>query len=228
MRELYLENELIDIKWIFKRAFNELNDIDKDNEHYFSILRLLSEAFERLFKISIAICYWDDTKKIQEKTSKTHNLEELLDKVIGGYENSGNLNNIKKDKILKRILAVLSYFARYGRYFNLDIICGNIKEEDSPRSDWEAIESDLQIKFPEINESADLLEQFKIGKEYLENNKEINKKNDEIINIIYKKSNKIIADKLKSLINEVCHILLISNKRQAFLSNTFIEKIKIE
>lgn len=228
MRGFYLEEELIDIKWIFKRAFNELTDIDSENEHYFSILRLLSEGFERLFKISIAICYWEDVEKIKDKTSRTHDLEKLLDRIIGGFKKNGNLNNIKNDEILKRILAVLSYFAKYGRYFNLDIICGNIKEEDSPKSTWEGIESDIQVDFSEVNESFELSKTYKFDNDSLNENQKITKKIDELTNIFYKKSNVVIADKLKSLINEVCNVLLNSNERQAFLSDGFIQDIKIK
>lgn len=220
MKQIYLEYELIDTKWIFERAFRELNSINLVNEHYFPVLRLLSEGFERLFKISIAIAYWNDENKIRNKASQLHDLEKLLDRLIFAYGEKQPLILLKNDQLLKRMISTLSYFARYGRYYNLDVICGNLKQDDSPISDWKQIETDIQLTLPHVEELKKLQSHISI-------NDEILTQHDNIVNDMFRESSLIISSKLKALIKEICeNILTLKNNSTVINSSYYVEKIK--
>lgn len=228
MREFDLVEELIDISGIFDRAFKELKSLDFKNEHYFSMFRLFSEGLERLFKISLALCYWDNQDKIKKKIGNTHDLEQLLERVINCGIEKEELNQIRTDDIFKRVLSVLTKFAKIGRYHNLDIIAGDEKlyGSDSPRAIWEGIESDIQNNLPDYKRKLEKILSQRKKSTSTDEYKKIQKKEEKLINESYHKSSAIIEMKLKKLINEICDSILKLQTKEVNLNEVYIEKIK--
>jgi len=153
-----LQEELQIAESLLVRGFGELQEIRMDNDCYHLPQQLLASGLERLMKCYFCLVYearngqFPDNKFLKDLS---HDLDKLLQTFANDYYNQGNrpllvsdLQFLKTDSELKKIIHVLSEFGKTARYYNLDIVTGSPKPPIDPNAEWEELERELVDPVP--------------------------------------------------------------------------------
>lgn len=143
---------------LLKKGMGDLQKINGANDFYYAPILLLSSGYERLIKCLLCLALMDDYRKFKEppyKTSKRkgHNLDYLLDRLLSvcaekNYSSKfpaakSDINLLRKDNNLRKIISLLSDFAQGGRYYNLDIVLKGASAYKDPVKGWDKIETTI-------------------------------------------------------------------------------------
>ena len=170
IRQLCLTEELETARKLIVSGFGELQEIRMDNDFYHLPHQLLASGFERLMKCYFCLVYearngrWPNTDFLKKPG---HDLQKLKQALIEDYYSTndipilcGDLEYLKNDSLLEKIIHVLSEFGQKARYYNLDIITGNQKPPIDPKAEWETLEKDIEDPILYLSEeSMETLEQ---------------------------------------------------------------------
>lgn len=162
IRTMCLIEELETARNLIESGFGELQEIRVDNDFYHLPHQLLASGFERLIKCYFCLVYearhgqYPDTSYLREELG--HNLQKLKKTLVDDYYVPNNisllcddLEFLRTDILLERIINVLSEFGQKARYYNLDIITGSQKPPIDPKKEWEAIERDIEDATPYLS-----------------------------------------------------------------------------
>ena len=161
IRTMCLIEELETARNLIVSGFEELQEIRMGNDFYHLPQQLLASGFERLMKCYFCLVYeaqngqYPETKFLKDLG---HNLEELKRTLATDYFATNgipllcdDLDFLKKDLLLERIIHNLSEFGQKARYYNLDIVTGSQKPPIDPKLEWEALERDIEDPTPYLS-----------------------------------------------------------------------------
>ncbi len=161
-KTLCLIEELETAKSLIVSGFGELQEIRMGNDFYHLPQLLLAGGFERLMKCYICLVYearsgeYPSTEFLRK--SLGHDLKKLKGKIIDEYFNTNcipllqsDLEFIKKDILLDKIISVLSELGQKARYYNLDIVTGSKKPPIDPKREWEELEREIEDPTPYLS-----------------------------------------------------------------------------
>ncbi len=153
----YLNEELKNSVKLIEIGLGEYQKLDSVNDFYFLPFQLISSGLERLMKCHICLgCYEkrNDFPPINIFMKKLgHDLKKLTKHIIDNYFQINNIpvlqedfEYINNDRKLDEIIDLLSGFGKFARYYNLDVITGNKKNDKDVVAEWKAFETNIVIE----------------------------------------------------------------------------------
>lgn len=149
-RKLSLIEELDTSIRLIKLGFGEYQNLDMANDFYYLPFQLISSGFERLMKCYICLGHFEiegvfpEPKLFRNKLG--HDLIKLKRHITQNYfqENSKALSDdliyLETDKDLEKLINLLSEFGKFARYYNLNVISGEINPGIDVKALWEEYE----------------------------------------------------------------------------------------
>lgn len=163
-KTLCLDDELRTAVNLILSGFEELQGISMANNFYHLPQLLLASGFERLIKCYFCLVHESRNNEYPEwKYLKDlgHNLEDMKETLTHEYFVTNeipllcsDLEFLKNDPHLNRIIHILSEFGLKARYYNLDIVTGSQKPPIDPESEWETLGHDLEDITPYLASEA--------------------------------------------------------------------------
>lgn len=164
MKTMCISDELELAKNLIIYGFGELQEIRMDNDFYHLPQLLLASGLERLMKCYFCLVHearngqYPDTKFLKRIG---HDLKKLKQTLVADYYSVNNrpflvqdLEYLKNDPLLDKIIHILSEFGQKARYYNLDIITGSQQPPIDPKSEWEELEKQIEDPAPYISEDS--------------------------------------------------------------------------
>lgn len=158
VRTMCLIEELETARSLIESGFGELQEIRMDNDFYHLPHQLLASGFERLMKCYFCLVHqarngqYPDTNFLK---NLGHDLTKMKQTLVDQYFADNNipllrddLQFLKDDPLLARIINVLSMFGKKSRYYNLDIVTGSNKPPIDPKAEWEELEKAIEDSSP--------------------------------------------------------------------------------
>lgn len=143
---------------LLKKGMSDLQNISGANDFYQAPILLLSSGYERLIKCLLCLALMDDNGEFkgppyETSKGKGHNLDYLLCRLLSVCEQKNysskfpaakaDIDLLRKDKDLRKIISLLSDFAQGGRYYNLDMVLKGTPNYKDPTKGWDKIESTI-------------------------------------------------------------------------------------
>ncbi len=162
IRKSSLNEELITSIRLIKLGFGEYQNLDMANDFYYLPFQLISSGFERLMKCYICLGYYEKEGRFPEpmlfKNTLRHNLVELKRHITENYfqENSIALSEdlafLEADKDLEKLIELLSEFGKFARYFNLNVVTGEVDPGIDVKASWKKYETSYVLNNKELLE----------------------------------------------------------------------------
>ena len=161
-QKLAMINEVRTAVRLLQLGFRELQAIDGANDFYHLPFLLLSSGFERLMKCIICLKRLCDTGGFPStRDIKTHDLAKLLNVVVReciskktAFERVATRDDYEymgQDEDLRKLLSILSDFGKFSRYYNLDVVTGNVRATVDVEEKWSQYETDLVTSNQELS-----------------------------------------------------------------------------
>lgn len=160
IRKLSLNEELNTSVRLIKLGFGEYQNLDMANDFYYLPFQLISSGFERLMKCYICLGHYEREGKFPEpklfRNKLGHNLVKLKRHITENYfqENSKALKEdlifLMKDKDLEKLIELLSEFGKFARYFNLNVVTGEVDPGIDVKASWEEYETSYVLNDNEL------------------------------------------------------------------------------
>lgn len=147
-----------------REGIEALRRLDGTDDFYHLPMQLLAQGFERLLKLTLALAELDTTGELPASkrlpTYYRHDIVALTDAVVGHVANQPayarrpaakeDLHFIRHDAHLRRMLAVLSTFGTWSRYYRLEEVLNpnGVDPKDDPDRAWESIETEILRRNP--------------------------------------------------------------------------------
>jgi hypothetical protein len=157
-KKLRLKNEIETSTRLIKEGMAELQGMKgKNSFHYPSILHL-SRGYEGLIKSLLFMMTMDEKGTIKEvpyesEGRKDHDLDHLFSSLLallGKKEHSSrfpdekkDIDFLKNDKKLRKVVTLLSHFVQSMRYYNTDILFYGKTDHDNPELIWKKLEAGI-------------------------------------------------------------------------------------
>jgi hypothetical protein len=164
-QELALIQEAETSIFLIHEGLLALNRLSGANDFYHGPLALLAQGFERLMKVVICLSQLESQATLptpREMKKYGHNLIALVTAIANLSEGTGYADSrpaarldtdfMTSDKQLRELLAVLTDFGEWGRYYNLDTLLnrtGHVAARDDPAASLQRIESRILSCRPE-------------------------------------------------------------------------------
>jgi len=161
IRATCLIEELETAHNLIECGFGELQEMRMGNDFYHLPQQLLASGFERLMKCYFCLVYearngqYPETRFLERLG---HDLEKMKRTLATDYFATNgipllcdDLDFLKNDLLLERIIHILSGFGKKARYYNLDIVTGSQKPPIDPKAEWEALETDVEDPSPYLS-----------------------------------------------------------------------------
>lgn len=161
---LALSEEAHAVVVLSQRGIQELHSIDAANDFYHLPMQLLAQGFERLLKLTYALAKLKQEGQLPKSTDIRHkyghNLSRLTDDLIALVEAEpdyigrpavkADIEFMRNDTDLRRILDLLSTFGAGSRYFRFDEFLdpASVNDDDDPDRAWEAMEGEIIRRDP--------------------------------------------------------------------------------
>ncbi|MFC1736986.1 hypothetical protein ACFL1X_12790 [Candidatus Hydrogenedentota bacterium] len=164
LQKMMVGEELLVSIRLLKSGLRELNRMDGSTDFFHLPILLLSSGFERMMKVVICCHYLKVTgefpdrsaisKKPQKKKSTpTHDLKCLLERITQLCFSDDYLSRVpaakddieflRTDDRLTRMVTILSEFAQSARFYNLNVVLGDASPGPSPDDEWQKLEMEL-------------------------------------------------------------------------------------
>ena len=173
-RNIALIEELETSVRLIKLGFGEYQNLGGANDFYYLPFQLISSGFERLMKCMICLGHIEKNGSFPEpnlfRNKLKHDLIKLKNHIAENYfqENSKALSEdlvyIKNDKDLETLIGLLSEFGKFARYYNLNVITGEINPGIDIKAAWEEYETKIVLNDKELLQK---LMDFETNKEAL-------------------------------------------------------------
>jgi hypothetical protein len=155
LRKLSLDEELNTSIRLIKLGFGEYQNLDLANNFYYLPFQLISSGFERLMKCYICFGHYEKHAEFPNpklfRNKLGHDLIKLKKHITENYfqENSKALTEdlvfLETDKDLEKLIGLLSEFGKFARYFNLNVVTGEVDPGVDVKADWEEYETSYVI-----------------------------------------------------------------------------------
>lgn len=157
-----LDNELRTAFGLLKHGLASLQTINAANAFYPLPLLLLANGSERLCKCVLILKHESehDTFPPQKQLERWgHDVSKLVSTIAAQcYPNTYLQRQIAvddrafltSDALLQEVLGCLSYYGKKGRYYDLDVICGQQFDNESPESVWQRLEMSIVREDPAL------------------------------------------------------------------------------
>ncbi len=155
VRKISLIEELETSIKLIKLGFGEYQNLDMANDFYYLPFQLISSGFERLMKCYICLGHFEKSDDFPKpelfKNKLKHDLVKLKNHITDSYfqENSAalsaDLDYLKTDQDLEKLIGLLSEFGKFARYYNLNVVTGEIDPGIDVKSLWEEYETSYVI-----------------------------------------------------------------------------------
>lgn len=137
---------------LLQSGLSHLQRISGADDFYHLPILLLSGGCERLMKCILCLERLEKTGRypLQHELPKTHDLTNLLDKIVRNCYDStyrrrpaaqSDLAYLATDQSLRDIVRILSDFGQGARYYNLNVVLSVDSELRDPEQMWKEIES---------------------------------------------------------------------------------------
>lgn len=160
IRKLSLNEELNTSVRLIKLGFGEYQNLDMANDFYYLPFQLISSGFERFMKCYICLGHYEKEGKFPEpklfRNKLGHDLEKLKRHITENYfqENSKALTDdlifLRTDKDLEKLIVLLSEFGKFARYFNLNVVTGEVDPGIDVKASWEEYETSYVLNEKEL------------------------------------------------------------------------------
>lgn len=162
-QRISLLNGLTDSSRLIELGMSELHAIDGANESAHSMLHLLSHGFERLVKYTLFLAMSAQNASPPNATymkDLSHNIEKALVELLAlvspdpEYADrpaaADDLDFMRNDPDLRRLLVLLSRFGAFDRYYDLNVLIDPTVAESTmdPAAEWKEIEDDFVFRIP--------------------------------------------------------------------------------
>lgn len=162
IRHIHLLDELHSAKGLLVQGFGALQEIDTRNRFYHVPHQLMASGLERLMKCFISVVYHGRHgafPDMQFMKDIGHDLDSLASTIWQDYYGGlgrplvqAELDFLTTDPHVGDIIAILSRFGRFGRYYNLDIVAGSPHDPINPEQDWKALETRMEPPLPYVTD----------------------------------------------------------------------------
>lgn len=167
LQNIMLGEELLNAVRLCKTGLRELNRMNGATDFFHLPILMLASGIERFMK-TIICCHHLSTegefpkKNIFLKGRSGHDLILLLDHIINKCFSEKYVSQIpaaKKDidflrnnTKIKRIVQILSDFGQSARYYNLNVVLGYSDPGPSPDEEWQKLEMEILKEDPQWTE----------------------------------------------------------------------------
>lgn len=151
VRKISLIEELDTSIKLIKLGFGEYQNLDMANDFYYLPFQLISSGFERLMKCYICLGHIEKEGAFPKpelfRNKLKHDLIKLKNHITTNYfqENSQALSDdltyLKTDKDLEKLIGLLSEFGKFARYYNLNVVTGEVDPGIDVKALWEEYET---------------------------------------------------------------------------------------
>lgn len=151
IRKISLIEELGTSIRLIKLGFGEYQNLDMANDFYYLPFQLISSGFERLMKCYICLGHIEKVGSFPEpllfRKKLGHDLLKLKRHITENYfqENSQALSDdltyIETDEDLEKLIGLLSEFGKFARYYNLNVVTGEVDPGIDVKALWEEYET---------------------------------------------------------------------------------------
>lgn len=149
VKKIYINSELEIAIRLIDNGLAGIQSLNHNGNFLFHPLLLLSQGFERFFKVYILLVDYEKNG-IEPNNDKLrglgHKLTDLKDEILNNYFEDEDLpftydkQFLQNDELVGKLFNIFDFFANQrGRYFNLNAICGEI-ENSSPDSEYSYLE----------------------------------------------------------------------------------------
>ncbi len=147
---------------LVKTGLRELNRMNGESDFFHMPILLLSSGLERLMKVVICCHYlqikgqFPDRSALSKKSGSknpTHDLTWLLKRITQDCFSNEYLSQIpaakhdieflRNDKRLRRLVEIMSQFAQSARYYNLNVVLDDADPGPSPDEEWQKLEMEV-------------------------------------------------------------------------------------
>jgi hypothetical protein len=160
-KKIYIFSEIEIAIRLIDNGLAGIQSLNNNGNFLFHPLLLLSQGFERFFKIYILLVDFErngvepDNSKLRNIGHKISKLKaEILDNLFvdDRLPFSNDLLFLQNDDLVKELFEIFDFFSdQSGRYFNLNAICG-VEKESSPENNYSLMESQLIKNSDYLNE----------------------------------------------------------------------------
>lgn len=161
-RVISVQNEMLIAMEFIQRGLGDQKELDYTLVQKFFVMYNLSQGLERYLKLATGFIHLGQHgvfPTIQEFKEFGHGIEKLLDHLIAfGYSQKllatadGRWGKayLSTDPIFRKTIKILTNFGKSDRYYDMDIIGGMSRRNDSPEDIWEELESEVsRVIFPD-------------------------------------------------------------------------------
>lgn len=164
LKDMSLLNELENSVKLIELGLGELQNLDKNQRHYFVPFQLLSQGIERFMKCYICFGHLHQEgiypRPEYLKDQLGHNLLPLKNEICKRYfKNFDHPDLIKDYEFLNdngellELLSILSEFGKQARYYNFNVITGSQNGQSiDPESKWRSFEYKVLMSKPKTLE----------------------------------------------------------------------------
>jgi hypothetical protein len=174
-QKMALAYEVDAVVRLMKEGIAALRRLDGSSDFVHLPMQLLAQGLERLLKLTLALAELKDSGALPDpKTLKStygHDILALVDAVVGLVEGQDeyvcrpavqeDLSFLRDDSHLRSVLAALSTFGTWSRYYRLQEFLApeDVDPKDDPDRAWKRIEMELLQAHP------DWMEQLEPGRQ---------------------------------------------------------------
>jgi len=152
-RKICFQEEVETSIKLLKKGMGDLQNISGANDFFHVPILLLSSGYERLIKCLLYFAELDGDSEAKEILNKQiHDICRLLYVLLSVCDKKDysskfpaaekDIDFLRNDKFLRKIISILSDFGMKGRYYYLDMARGKSQKEDPIRR-WEDIENEI-------------------------------------------------------------------------------------
>lgn len=158
LQNILIGEELLTSVRLIKTGLREVNHLDGSSDFYHFPILILSSGIERFMKVVLCCYYLENngefpTKSTLLKKGKGHNLSWLLDQIIKNCfpikyvgviaAAKEDMEFLKNDSRLHKLINILSNFGIGARYYNLNVVLGCDEPGPSPEDEWNKLNMEI-------------------------------------------------------------------------------------
>jgi len=168
LQKVMIGEELYTAIRLLKSGLRELNRISGANDFFHLPILLLASGFERLMKTIICCHHFAikgefPNRDVFPKGRRGHDLINLLDIITKECFSDEymakipaaqrDINFLRNNKQLRRMVQILSDFGQSARYYNLNVVLGEKNPGRSPDEEWQELEMEILKEDPNWTKS---------------------------------------------------------------------------
>ena len=158
LQNVMIGEELLTAVRLLKVGLRELNRMNAATDFFHLPILLLASGFERMMKTVICYHHLETTGEFPNRDRfpqgrRGHDLVWLLNEITSKCFSDAYVSHIpaaradieflRNDAKLRRIVEILSEFGQSARYYNLNVVLGSVDRGPSPDDEWQRLEMEI-------------------------------------------------------------------------------------